>query len=159
MANTMRWRYGDTNPVMMPVRSTHEVQIGDLLYTESGEALPAVLLDQGSKESHQEIFHDHFVGVSMQSSPLGVSNPIRIATSGVFEFECQPSTVEVADLLGITLDQQGDPCCQQVEKVDAASKAIGRCCKRVQPAGTRVLVEIVSTVMRGGKPTAQDATA
>jgi hypothetical protein len=39
---------------------------------------------------------------------------------------------------------------QMVAKVATANLAIGRCAKRVNPAGTRVLVDIVSTVMRGG---------
>ena len=37
-----------------------------------------------------------------------------------------------------------------VAKVATANLAVGRCAKRANPAATRLLVEIVSTVMRGG---------
>ena len=39
---------------------------------------------------------------------------------------------------------------QTIAKVATPNLAIGRCAKRINPAGTRALVEIVSTVMRGG---------
>jgi len=31
MPNTMRWRYGETNPVMLPVQLGYVIEIGDLL--------------------------------------------------------------------------------------------------------------------------------
>jgi hypothetical protein len=37
-----------------------------------------------------------------------------------------------------------------VVKVSGANAAIGRCAKRVNPAGIRMLVDIVSSVLRGG---------
>jgi hypothetical protein len=37
-----------------------------------------------------------------------------------------------------------------VKSVATENLAVGRVAKRVNPAGTSVLVEIVSTVMRGG---------
>ena len=92
-----------------------------------------------------------FVGVAMQASPTGSSDTIRVATSGVFEFECLSTTAKVGDLLGVDEDGTGTALCNQVvAKVMTPNLAIGRCAKRVDPAGTRVLVEIVSTVMRGG---------
>ena len=41
----------------------------------------------------------------MQAAPSGVDAPIRIATSGVFEFECLPVPAEVGDL--IVVDEEG----------------------------------------------------
>ena len=41
MSHSMRWRYGETNPVMLPVQAGTVVEIGDLVYLESGHAYPA----------------------------------------------------------------------------------------------------------------------
>lgn len=152
MSNVMRWRYGDTNPVMLPVASSTVIEIGDFIYQSSGAALPASeIADVGTEAGNQEAFHDLFVGVAMQASPNGVSNPIRVATSGVFEFDCLSTTAEVGDLLGVDEDGTGTELANQlVAKVATANLAVGRCAKRANPAATRLLVEIVSTVLRGG---------
>ena len=152
MSNTKRWRYGDTDPVQMPVAEATVIENGDLVYQTSGLARPASLLaDLGTEAANQEAFHDAFVGVAMQASPDGSSDPIRVATSGVFEFDCLSTTAEVGDLFGADEDGTGVELLDQtVVKVATANLAVGRCAKRINPAGTRALVEIVSTVMRGG---------
>ncbi len=89
MANTMRWRYGDTNPVMLPVDAGVGVEVGDLVYIEGGKEWPASALEnQGSSVLNLTYFQDNFVGVAMQASPVGAVSAIRIATTGVFEFDC-----------------------------------------------------------------------
>jgi len=152
MSNTMRWRYGDTNPVQLPVADSTMVEIGDLIYQASGLGRPASLLaDLGTEAANQEAFHDAFVGIAMQASPSGVADPIRVATTGVFEFDCLSMTAEIGDLVGADEDITGTELMPQlVAKVATANLAIGRCAKRLNPAGTRVLVEVVSTVMLGG---------
>lgn len=152
MANTMRWRYGDTNPVMLEVQSGDEIEIGDLLYVESATARPASSqADQSSLLLNQSTFKVSFAGVAMQASPVGSSDPIRVATTGVFEFDCESSAFEVGDLLGGAESATGDSLMDQaVGTSTAITGAIGRCAKRVNPASTRVLVDIVSTVARGG---------
>lgn len=155
MSNTMRWRYGDTNPVMLPVAESTVIEIGDLVYQSSGSALPASdLADVGTEAGNQEAFHDAFVGVAMQASPAGSADPMRVATSGVFEFDCLSTTAEVGDLLGVDEDGTGTSLTRQsLVKVATANLAVGRCAKRANPAATRLLVEIVSTVLRGGPQT------
>jgi hypothetical protein len=152
MSNTMRWRYGDTDPVLLPVADPIVVEIGDLIYQAAGLARPASqLADLGTEAANQEALHDSFVGVAMQASPAGSTEPIRIATSGVFEFDCLSTTAEVGDLFGVDEDGSGVELLDQtVVKVATANLAIGRCAKRINPAGTRALVDIVSTMMRGG---------
>jgi hypothetical protein len=74
-----------------------------------------------------------------------------VATNGVFEFDCVSATHEVGDLMGADEHSGGTALLNQtVVKVAAAGSAIGRCAKRANPAGARVLVDIVSAVMRGG---------
>ena len=152
MANTMRWRYGDTQPVMLPVDATTVVEIGDLIYLETDDARPASSqADQLTEAANQELFHDKFAGVAMQASRNGDTQPIRVATAGVFEFECLSATFEVGKLIGVDETAAGTALEDQVvAPVATANLAIGRCAKRVNPAATKVLVDVVSTVQRGG---------
>ena len=41
MANQMRWRYGETSPIMMPVLGGFTIEIGDLVYLDAQSAKPA----------------------------------------------------------------------------------------------------------------------
>jgi hypothetical protein len=152
MANIMRWRYGDTNPVVLPVLTGTEVEIGDLVYLDTDNVKPASdQPDQSSEVANQELLHDNFAGVAMQRSPVGSTTPIRVATTGVFEFDCNDATFEVGDLIGI--DESGSGTRledQRVTSVASENLATGRCAKRVNPSSTAVLVDIVSTVARGG---------
>ncbi|MEX0586163.1 MAG: hypothetical protein WD176_05945 [Pirellulales bacterium] len=148
----MRWRYGDTSPVMMPVDAATVIEIGDLVYYDVDDAKPAgALPDQGTENGNQQLFHDVFAGVAMQASAAGDSDPIRVATSGVFEFDCASATLELGDLLGGDENVAGTALLNQtVAKVTNANAAVGRCARRVNPAGTRVLVDIVSSLIHGG---------
>ena len=152
MADTMRWRYGDTKPVVMPVDSATVIEIGDLVYLATDDARSAsAQADQGTEAANQELFHDNFAGVAMQASPSGKADPIRVATSGVFEFDCLSVALEVGDLMGPDENGGGTALLNQtVAKVASANSAVGRCAKRLNPAGTRALVDIVSSVMKGG---------
>ena len=155
MANTMRWRYGDTNPVVLPVAEGVAVEIGDLVYLDQGEAKPASALpDQGSALLNQYEFQDYFVGVAMQASPAGEASSIRIATSGVFEFDAAAEARGLGALVGVETEPSGDRLYdQRVETATEAAYAIGRAAKQDAAASSRVLVDIVSTVMRGGPQT------
>jgi hypothetical protein len=149
MSDVMRWRYGDTNPVTAPVDSATVIEIGDLVYLEVDDARPASSqADLGTEAQNQEGFHDKFLGVAMQASRNGDTAPIRVATSGVFEFITASATYELGNLVGLvgatTLADQ------DVKLVATENLAVGRVAKRLNPAGTSVLVEIVSTVLRGG---------
>jgi hypothetical protein len=156
----MRWRYGDTNPVVVPVDSAIVIEIGDLVLLEVDDARPAAQdanadgtgdLWNTNLATTQEAFHDKFLGVAMQRSRAGDTDPIRVATSGVFEFDCASATYELGTLLG--LDQNGNNLrSQQLRSVTSSQHnlAIGRVAKRVAVAGTRVLVDVQSTVMLGG---------
>ena len=48
MANTMRWRYGETNPVVLPVASATVIEIGDLVVLDTGTAKPASSVTYGA---------------------------------------------------------------------------------------------------------------
>jgi len=159
MANTMRWRYGDTNPVVLPVASAVEVEIGDLVYLESstGAARPASdVTDQGSALLTQLAFQDGFVGVAMQASPSGEAGSIRVATSGVFELDCDAATWSLGEAVTPATNGAGDQLLdQKVEAASSLTAAIGRCAKAAPTNTTRVLADLVSVVMRGGPQAAE----
>ena len=152
MSDKMRWRYGDTNPVVAAVDSGSVIEIGDLIYQDVDDAKPASSqADQGSETANQELFADNFLGVAMQRSRSGDTDPIRVATTGVFEFDAASGTFELGDLVGADENAGGDGLLdQQVASVSASQYAIGRVAKRVATASTSVLVDVRSTVMTGG---------
>ena len=153
MANTMRWRYGDTNPVMLPVSSDTEIEIGDLIILSTSEAKPASsITDQGTLLLNQSALKSDFVGVAMQASLAGSTASIRVATSGVFEFDCGAATYAIGTLIGGTENAAGDQLLnQRVEEASSINGTLGRCAKdAADTPTTRLLVDIVSTVMKGG---------
>jgi hypothetical protein len=152
MSDKMRWRYGDTNPVVAAVDSATVIEIGDLVYQDADDAKPASSqADQSSETANQELFADKFLGVAMQRSRAGDTAPIRVATTGVFEFDCPSGTFELGDLVGADENAAGNALLnQQVAKVSASKYAVGRAAKRLSPAATTALVDIRSTVMTGG---------
>ena len=152
MADIMRWRYGDTSPVMLPVDSATVIEIGDLVYLDTDDAKPAsAQADQLTKAANQELFHDKFAGVAMQRSRAGDTQPVRVATTGVFEFACASGSFEVGQLFGGEEQANGTQLeNQKLDDVATANLSIGRCAKRVNPSDTKVLVDIVSTIAHGG---------
>lgn len=152
MSDKMRWRYGDTNPVVAAVDAETVIEIGDLVFQEVDDARPAVAqVDQGTDSANRLLFARQFLGVAMQRSRAGDTSPIRVATTGVFEFDCPASTVELGNLVGINKASSGAGLVsQEVVKVSTAVEAIGRVARRSATAVTTVLVDIHSTVMTGG---------
>lgn len=152
MTDKMRWRYGDTNPVVAAVDAETVIEIGDLVFQDVDDAKPATAqADQGTELANRELFAQKFLGVAMQRSRAGDTASIRVATTGVFEYDCSASTVELGDLVGIAKATVGTGLVnQQVVKVSAATEAIGRVARRSATATTAVLVDIRSTVMTGG---------
>ncbi len=76
MSDKMRWRYGDTNPVVAAVDAATVIEIGDLVYQDTDDAKPASSqADQGTETANQELFADKFLGVAMQRSRVGRHGP------------------------------------------------------------------------------------
>lgn len=152
MANVMRWRYGETAPVVAAVDRATAIEIGDLLWLDGGVAKPAsALTPRANAAATRRAFAAVFLGVAMQQSPSGDDRPIRVATRGVFEFDCAPTAFGLGQWMGVAIDgQSGSPLSQQLEKVTEADQAIGRVASQSDRPSTRVLVDICSTVMAGG---------
>ena len=155
MTDTMRWRYGDTSPVVTkPIASGVVIEIGDLVEQDaSGNVTPAASHTWNTDlATTQGEFHATFLGIAMQRSRSGDIDPIRVATAGVFELAAASATFEIGDLIAPAKDTGNALLNQTVVGLAAGneSKAIGRVARRVNPADTKVLVEIVSTKQRGG---------
>jgi hypothetical protein len=146
MSDTLRWRYGETNPVVLPVDSATVIEIGDLVYLETDDVRPASQqADQLTEEANQGLFASKFAGVAMQRSRNGDTAPIRVATSGVFEFVCPSTTFEVGSLVGASEAGSGTALeDQQVESVVRPELAVGAVARRVAASDTKVLVRIRS---------------
>jgi hypothetical protein len=143
MSDKMRWRYGDTNPVVAAVNADIVIEIGDLVWQDINNAKSASFC------SSQAAFCNNFLGVAMQRSRYGETTPIRVATTGVFEFDCPLVACELGDLTGP--DHVNNVLMnQQVMMVTAPWYAIGRVAKRQPEVVRSVLVDIRSTLMTGG---------
>ncbi|MGA2031675.1 MAG: capsid cement protein [Thermoguttaceae bacterium] len=152
MSDKMRWRYGDTNPVVAAVDPATVIEIGDLLWQDVNNAKPAsAQANLGSAAVDQETFTAKFLGVAMQRSRQGDGTPVRVATTGVFELDCAAGTFELGDMVAVAVNAaSGTLLDQQVVKTPGSRYAIGRVAKRQPTAGTAVLVDIRSTIMTGG---------
>ena len=151
MANKMRWRYGETNPVVGIVPDTVTVEIGDLVYYENDQVKPASSqANQATKALNQSVFALKFLGVAMQASPLGKATGIRIATTGVFEFDTPVKTFNLGDLIGI--DELPGRTGLETQKVDTSvlAGAIGRVVRREPTATNAILVYLKSKIIEGG---------
>lgn len=156
MADVMRWRYGETQPVISkPVAASTVIQIGDLVAQDATGAVYPASAEAWSVDlpTTQGLFQDKLLGVAMQRSRNGDTDPIRVATAGVFEFDCASATFELGVLVGPAKQSGNALENQKVTSVAGAGNegaSVGRVARRVSPADTRVYVEIVSTVLRGG---------
>ena len=94
MANTMRWRYGETNPVVLPVDSATVIEIGDLLYLDT-TAKPAGVLTPGhSPAPTQHTGHDPFARAWLPRPRAGPGS--KLLSSGLRQTPCSGAVTLVA---------------------------------------------------------------
>lgn len=148
MSDKMRWRYGEKNEVEVAVAAATAIEIGDLVFRDDdGSPKPASMqADQGSEQANQRWFAERFWGVAMRRSKSGETAPIKLATTGVFEFDCPSDYFEMDELVGVDENAAGIALLnQQVTKVREGC-AVGRVAKREATPKTLVLVQIQSHV-------------
>ena len=152
MADTFRYRHGDTRPVMMAVDSSTVIEVGDLIYLDTDDAKPASSQsDQSSEAANQRLFAAKFLGVSEHRSRNGDTDAIKVATAGVFEFDCPSSSFEVGDLVGVDEAASGTALeDQKVASVAATDLSIAKVHKTTSSA-TTVKVDIQSAVMNAAE--------
>ncbi len=150
MSDRMRWRYGDTNPVIAPVDSATEIEIGDLLWLDTDDAKPASSYTWTTDAATtQSGFQGKFLGIAMQKSRAGDTTPIRVATRGVFEYECVSNTFTLGGYIAPNTSSSllED---QKLVKLSSSTGAIGRVVRHYGSATTKVLCDIWSKVVQGG---------
>jgi hypothetical protein len=153
MSDKMRWRYGDTNPVVALPLADDRIEIGDLLYQVSERCRPAAALDKGERSALDlpRIFASCFLGVAMQRSPKREAEPVRVATTGVFEFDnLSLGDWDLGDLVGPAVGLDLHLLSQTVMRREHNEEAIARVAKRADRVASTLLVDVVSTVMCGG---------
>lgn len=152
MADKMRWRYGETNPIICPA-FTGLIEIGDIVYYDSSLAKPASEYAlTGTIATTQTAFAAKFLGIAMQRSPEGDSTPIRIATTGVFEFETLTPAIYS---LGAMVSPPNNSAVSKLHRnylgpTGSALGAIGRVVRDEPVAAGNLLVMIISTIIQGG---------
>jgi hypothetical protein len=160
----MLWRYGDTNPILCAVDSANVIEVGDMVYLSGavGTGDDAIAASgytwTVSIGATQDAFHNVFLGVAMQRSRSGDTDPIRIATTGVFEFDSAAATWLLGELVGPADSGSSTLEDQKVSEVADVARSIGRVVKATAASATKVLVAIESTVLTGG-PQGQTASA
>lgn len=147
------WQYGEPNPVLSKaVASADVIEVGDMV-VDSGsgviKAMSSVAWDTNIATT-QEAGHDVFLGVAQERSRSGDTNPIRVNTTGVHEFDCAAATFEIGDLVGPAKQSGNGIESQKVVAVATANLAIGRVAKRYGSNTTKVLVAVESVKMTGG---------
>jgi len=152
MTDTKRWRYGDTNPVIVPVLAETMIEIGDLVYQDVDNAKPADHAGRGcvwdtDVTTSQKAFRELFLGVALQRSWFGETDEIRVATTGVFEFGTYAETYELGDMVAVAQTYGSYSLANQHVAEASRDRAIGRVARRNGTSDCTVLVDIRSTVM------------
>ena len=153
MSDRMRWRYGDTNPVVAAVDAATVIEIGDLVYQDTDDAKPAsAQTDQGSEATNQATAGRQVPGRGDAAEPLGRHRRRSAWPPPASSSSTAPAARSNSErLVGADENAAGNALLnQQVDAVASAARAIGRVAKRVASASTSVLVDIRSTVMTGG---------
>ena len=155
MSDKMRWRYGDTNPVVAAVDADTVIEIGDLVWQDTDDAKPAGRLYVEPRQPGD----DQARRLSPTSSwawPCSGAAAARRRRSAWPPPACSSSIAPAArsswaTWSGADGNAGGNALLnQQVAKVAASQHAVGRVAKRQAAATTSVLVDIRSTVMTGG---------
>jgi hypothetical protein len=156
MSSIQRHRYGATNPGLYAQDATVLIEIGDMVYLDSGKIWPASnYTAQSSLALTQAAFHGKFAGVSAERNRVGLTDPLgitdlRVDHEGTFEFDCDAATFEMGDKVGPAAGTGALIVNQKVAAVSATKYAVGRVQRREPSNVTKVLVRIFSVVMLGG---------
>jgi len=146
MSNRYLHRVEYEKPRMFPVLLATVIEEGDLLWQSkaNGCVYPASQFPWNTNLGvTQRQFARHFVGVALQHSTALMSDPVRVGTDSVFEFDCDSQTWDVwdgvapaADATGILLEDQKVAIAPRMER------QIVRVYLFLTVAATRVHVEL-----------------
>lgn len=160
----MRYRGGDTKPLVFKTDPLHPIEEGDLVFQHpaNGCVWPATdMANQATAALNQDAFQQYFAGVALQKVGLQpgektfklTDDPgyVVVATAGDFEFDCDATQWTQGELVGVWADGTGCQS-QKVATAASASLAIGLANLNVPALSnsmTRVTVAIDSTITGG----------
>jgi len=150
------YRYGPSDPKLVPLKSGVAVNVGDLCYvdTADGHTLkPAMSFTWTTNlATTQPLFVPVFAGVAGQqydgttagATAYGIQDgQLRVDTAGVFDLACASATFTSGQLVGVAQDGANSNLAgQTVVAVAALNAAIGRVAQAYPNATTVVRVEI-----------------
>ena len=150
MSDKIRWRFGETRSVVATVAPDVAIEIGDLVFWDFATIRPASATQTAATlDDTQAEFASKFLGVALQSSPLDVASSVRVATSGVFEFDCERATYRLGELVGVAANAQTQSLAnQKTLKVAAPELAIGKVFRQSNEPSSTVYVDVRSTVFK-----------
>lgn len=146
------YKRGATDPVVAPVLTAQAVEVGDLVGLSSGNVVRAEDTTWDTNlATTQTAFANAFLGVSGQRKVAtvarvignGTDNRIRVATGGIYEFDCASASFAVGDLVGPAKQSGNALESQKVASVASEAYAIGRVVEATSSA-TKVLVRLLS---------------
>lgn len=147
----VNWIHGDVNAVTVTPDVNATIATGDLLWLDNGVCKPASDLTYSSSlQAMQELFHDAFLGVALEPSATS-STPIKVATTGIFEFPMATASVTIGSRLGIDDNDDGDALENQrviLTQSSVAETSIGRCMESVT-SGESVKISIRTILFDG----------
>ncbi len=154
----MRYRR-DAGEASVAVNSETIIEIGDLIWLDTDDTKPASNFSWTTDAATtQANFKEKFLGVAMQASRDGDTNPIRFIYDGVFEMDASSASYELGSMVAPAKSSGEKLLNQQVAASSAAAGAIGIVHKAAPSSSTRVLVRIRSQVMDGIR-IGEDATS
>jgi len=162
--NAIRYLYGETNEILLPVATTkenecNEIANGDMIYFLTGAA-PTSSSNQyiakpvgalatasvGDRAKH------YFAGIAMSDSRDGDSADIRVATTGIFKIPCTAATFYPGYMAvfktGAGTGSVDVDACTPTAESGVHLDAIGRIVEKGTLA-TSALVQIHSAVFTG----------
>lgn len=154
------WVAGETNTVAARVPETTFVDFGDLVYYWDGLAFPAkdicnvIPFDEFDIMPHESLkiedfIGSRFLGIAMQKSDVGESEPIRIATTGVFKFDHEIEGKHcLGDMVGPVFDDESRRIIENKKVSSTFSRhRIGVVAKPEDDPTNKVHVKIFSALM------------
>lgn len=126
------------------------VNLYDLLYHTGNDVLPASSqADQGSPQANRQVFAQNFAGLAgaARLDTDGAVADFPVITDAIVDIDCESSTWEVGDLIGVAEAASGTALeSQKGVKVTDQEAAIGYCVARSAAASTRVRCRLISRV-------------
>lgn len=155
MANSHTFRFGQRDPVRLPVDSAIVIEIGDACFYNTDDVRPASSFTwDTSLAVTQAAFADVFLGIAMEPSASGDTDPINVDRSGdsKYQFAVASATYEFGATLGMD-KASGNALLSQTLEAAVKASSVAKAAERAPSAVTSLLVNFYPVY----SPTANNA--